>query len=389
MRRVQRGRDRRQDLDAPRGAAARLLFASVKKEFGRALAAPDADGIIRTSHYNVIQVIDGTVVTIYSRTHPEKGLVWCLASANGFDVSHLKWSGDETYAQVLFELLAESPTCLAATGLRLRRALLCVDDVRLDFQTLDRGRCYTIGFRHLNFHPMAADPPGSGISSVDLASGVATATGLPGIPRQAAYNREDLVRLAGSQDVKCRGIRVEDLELISRRAFDDAKAAIAGKPVSRLLASRELVFNTSFRYGFILPSPRSEVCSDVLYASPLLHRVRQLIYSRRPPQQVQSARYHYNSLRAFLCPSDRSDFLELFPEFAPCFAMYERFVNNVVDLVINPVEIKNGREGVIAQTILARIFLQSESSVSRINHNAILYTTSWSALSMWFYTSRR
>ncbi|MEW8078594.1 MAG: hypothetical protein AB2822_10985 [Candidatus Thiodiazotropha endolucinida] len=327
-----------------------------KKEVDRAFAAPDADGVIRTGHYNVIQVIDGTVVTIYSWTHPKKGLVWCLASANGFDVSHLKWGGDETYAEVLFELLAKSPTFLAATGLRLRRGLLCVDDVRLDFQTLDRGRCYTIGFRHPNFHPMAADPPGVwNIQSVDLASGVATAAGLPGIPRQAAYNREDLVRLVGSQDVRRRGIRVEDLELISRRALDDAKAAIAGKPVPRLLASREWVFNTSFNYGFILRSRRPEVCPDVLYASPLLHRVRQLIYSRRPPQQVQSARYQYNSLRAFLSPSDRSDFLELFPEFAPCFAMYERFVNNVVDFVINPAEIKNGREGVIAQTILARI----------------------------------
>ena len=35
--------------------------------------------------------------------------------------------------------------------------------------------------------------------------------------------------------------------------------------------------------------------------------------------------------------------------------MYERFVNNVVDFVINPAELKNGPEGVIAQTILARI----------------------------------
>ena len=61
-----------------------------KKEVNRAFAAPDADGVIRTGHYNVIQVIDGTVVTIYSWTHPKKGLVWCLASANGFDVSHLK-----------------------------------------------------------------------------------------------------------------------------------------------------------------------------------------------------------------------------------------------------------------------------------------------------------
>ena len=278
--------------------------------------------------------------------------MWCLASANGYDVSNLKWGGDEIFAEVLFEHLAKSPTFLAATGLRLRRGLLCVDDVRLHFQTLDRGRCYTIGFRHPNFHPMAADPPGVwNIQSVDLASGVATAAGLPGILRQAAYNREDLVRLVGSQDVRRRGIRVEDLELISRRALDDAKAAIAGKPVPRLLASRKWVFIN----GFILRFRRPEVCPDVLYASPLLYRVRQLIYTLRPPQQVQSARYQYNSLRAFLCPSDRSDFLELFPEFAPYFAMYERFVNNVVDFMINPAEIKTGREGVIAQTILARI----------------------------------
>ena len=189
---------------------------------------------------------------------------------------------------MLFELLAKSPNFLAANGLRLRRGLLCVDDVRLEFQTLEREQCYTIGFRHPNFHPMVADPPKvRNIQSVDLASGVATAAGFPSIPRQAAYNREDLVRLVGSQDVRRCGIRVEDLELISRRALDDAKAAIAGMPVPRLLASREWVFNTSFNYGFILRSRRPEVCTDVLYASPLLHRIRQLTYSRRPPQQVQ------------------------------------------------------------------------------------------------------
>ena len=53
-----------------------------KKDVNRAFAAPDADGVISTGHYNVIQVIDGTVMTIYSWTHPKKWLVWCLASAS-------------------------------------------------------------------------------------------------------------------------------------------------------------------------------------------------------------------------------------------------------------------------------------------------------------------
>ena len=79
---------------------------------------------------------------------------------------------------------------------------------------------------------MAADPPGVwNIQTVDLASGVATAAG---IPRQAAYNQENLVRFVGSQDVRRRGIWVEDLELISRRALDNAKAAIAGKLMPQL-----------------------------------------------------------------------------------------------------------------------------------------------------------
>ena len=157
-----------------------------KNEVDRAFAAPDADGVILTGHYNVIQIIDGTVVTIHSWTHPKKILAWCLASANGFDVSHLRWGGDETYAEVLFALLAKSPTFLAATGLRLRRGLLCVDDVRHEFQTLERGRCYTIGFRHPNFHPMVADPPG--VWNIQL-------TWRLGSPRQLAFEASRVKQL--------------------------------------------------------------------------------------------------------------------------------------------------------------------------------------------------
>ena len=139
MRRVQRDRDRRQDMDAPRGAAARLRSASDKKTCLPRVCRPRRR---RCRQDWPLQCDPGNQRN--SRDHielnpPEKGLVWCLASANGFDVSHLKWGGDETYAEVLFELLTKSPIFLASTGLRLRRGLLCVDDVRLDFQTLERG----------------------------------------------------------------------------------------------------------------------------------------------------------------------------------------------------------------------------------------------------------
>ena len=59
--------------------------------------------------------------------------------------------------------------------------------------------------------------------------------------------------------------------------------------------------------------------------------------------------------------------------------MYERFVNNFVDFVINPAERTNGREGVIAQTILARkkrterIFSFSNKSQCDIVYDFVVY----------------
>ena len=81
---------------------------------------------------------------------------------------------------MLFELLAKSPTFFggdwpqtqARPPLR-RRCLSQILNTRARAVLHDR-------LRHPNFHPMVADPPGVlNIQSVDLASGVATAAGLP------------------------------------------------------------------------------------------------------------------------------------------------------------------------------------------------------------------
>ena len=116
------------------------------KEVDRALSAWDADGDIRTGLYDVIQVSDGTVVMLYNWTHPAKGPIWCLAMGNGYDVSHLRWMGGKTYAEIVHGLLADCPGFPAAAGLGFRRDSLCEGDTRLNFKYLDRGLCYTIGF---------------------------------------------------------------------------------------------------------------------------------------------------------------------------------------------------------------------------------------------------
>lgn len=336
-----------------------------KSDINRALAVPDED---ETGNYSVVQALDGTVVTIYGWMHPKKGLIWCLASANGYDVSHLKWGGEKTYAEAVFELLAKHHTLCAMTGLELVWGVLSADDVRLNFRTLDQKRCYTIGFRHPNFHPMTADPPGVwNIQSVNLVSGVTATDGLPGVPNQATYDISDLNRLLGRYR---RPMRVEDLESISQTALDDAKEIIAGKMVPSLLSGDEWTFATSFNYGFILRSKKPLNCPDILIASPLLNRVRQLIYNRRPPNNI--GQRQFDSLWAYLNIGDRKDFIDLFPDAEVRFKIYEKFIEYIVDIVLDPSKIKNKQEGLVAQMVLARCRVGSIGPFVEKSHREII-----------------
>lgn len=307
----------------------------VVREVDRGLSVPDSDGQVRTGIYDIIRVNDGTIVTLYRWEHPKKGPVWCLASSNGYDVSHLKWMGDKTYAELVYELLAAYPEFVAATGAQLLYDHLCKNDVRLNFTLLDPDNCYTIGFRHSNFHPLAADPPGIWtIQTTKLTSGVPRfSAALPAIPQQTFVSREDIIHLAAvrgrSAGVGGGGLVVADFVHISRSALIDAKAIIAGG------GSAE-----SFNYGFILRprNPGANVSYDILCESPLLRRVRHLMY-KRPHNDVneeltEKTRLEYNALRGFLTIPDRQDFIELFPEFRPRFKVYDNFLSETVNQIL-------------------------------------------------------
>lgn len=122
-------------------------------------------------------------------------------------------------------------------------------------------------------------------------------------------NISDLNRLLGRHE---RPMRVEDFESISKTTLDDAKEIIAGKVVPSLLSGDEFTFATQFNYGFILNSKKPLDCPDVLIASPLLNRVRQLIYNRRPPNNI--GQRQFDSLWAYLNIGDRKGFIDLFQD---------------------------------------------------------------------------
>ena len=110
-------------------------------------------------------------MTNYSWTHPKKRLVWCLASANGNDVSSLKWGGDETYAEVLFELLAKSPTFLRRTASDSGAASFASTMFVSTFKHSTAGGVTRQAFA-IKLSSDGAYPPGAwNIRSVDLVSG--------------------------------------------------------------------------------------------------------------------------------------------------------------------------------------------------------------------------
>jgi hypothetical protein len=317
-------------------------------------AAQVLDPLLGADAFDIIQVCDGTVATIYRWEHPAHGPIWCLATQRGYDVSALRWVGALTWAEVLHELLAAYPVCVEAAGLTLRRGVLGPEDVRLDFAALDPRHCYTVGFRHKDPHPLQADPPGVwNIQSADLSTGVAAygpeAPGLPHLPRQATYSLQDLCRQLGAESGRAPATAAPGpptramLERVGQSALEKAKAAISrGGPYWSPLPPAPGRHRCPFHYGFLLRARDPSVTRgvpDLLLESPLLRRVRQLVYASPPGSGHEwldhSSRLEYHALRAYLSVGDREDFLALFPEFAPRFDRYRSFVENLIHEVLH------------------------------------------------------
>ena len=301
----------------------------------------DVDGFLAEGLYDIIRIDDGTVVTLYCWDHPTDGPVWAIASSNGYDVSSLCWIGPLTYAEIFHDLAQRLyPGFVSETGLKLERP--ADGTTRLSFAQLDRSRCYTVGFRHHNFHPMTADPERIWqIQSADITGATPRVTysgrgrGLPGIPDQhlcpdgclgAAPSLEAL-RAAGSSAIP------------QATAFI-AQSAALGPP--RPPPARELP--AALNYGYILRSrdpARTKDHSNIIVGTPLLGRIRKIVYERAPRAVRDSLtaddRLEYNAMQAFLTASARADFLALYPGWAGRFLAYEEFVKNVIQLVVHTV----------------------------------------------------
>jgi hypothetical protein len=307
-------------------------------------SAKAIDGFLAENLYDIIRVDDGTVVTLYNWEHPTDGPTWALASSNGYDVSSLCWIGPLTYAAVFHDIAQRLyPAFTAETGMTLEAR--ADGTTRLNFTNLDRARCYTVGFRHHNFHPMKADPERMWqIQSTDL-SGAApqvifsgNGRGLPGVPDQHVYADDSF----GSSALGGEALSLESLRAIGSNALARAAAYAAQFAAGEVPSGQPGTLPTELNYGYILRSrdpARTREHSDFLVETPLLGRIRKIVYERAPrsvrDSLVAADRLEYNAMRAFLTATERGDFLALYPDWTARFQAYEEFVNNVIHLVIH------------------------------------------------------
>ena len=341
-------------LSGSRGRSSR----SIQREFGgllidartwRIIAAPPpafnlrpaanaVDTLLAADAYDIIRVDDGTVVTIYCWNHPKNGPTWAMATSNGYDVSALYWMGSLTYAEVFIDLVTRLyPEFTAITGAALDKS---TGETRLSFKNLDPAFSYTIGFRHHNFHPMISDPERmwliQAVKSSDSLLPVVVPMSLPGIPVQEVYSHETLAMQMGVPTLTLAHIRA-----VGATSFETAVAHIGGVAVA---SPAYLALN----YGYILRLRPTEILSPqaiaavaafpdhahVLVETPLLTRVRRLIYERAPRAVRDSItsieRHSYNAMRAYLMPEEQRDYLRLFPSWTPRFNEFGKFVGNVI-----------------------------------------------------------
>jgi len=308
------------------------------RKFNKQVAEKRVNHYIEQGLYDITEVNDGTVVTLYQWGHPKVGNLWALSTYNSYDVSALRWMGPKTYAELVYELLMEQDPN-NNLGVELRYDVLFPGDTRLHLRGLGcRAYCYTIGFRHPNFHPLSHNPKDVwNIQSVDTLSREVFSGpgyGLPYIKNQNPIEESTVLsRIASYKGMKDgfipSHIRVEDIRELNKKELESARLSI----------SQNLFGLQYYKYGYILRSKNRAItkdCSDLLYESALLKFIQRCFY-QQPVRIVQEYlnpdnRMEFNLLKIYLTPSLRKDFISLFPQFRRKFVDYRVFIENLIRL---------------------------------------------------------
>nr|QQV29369.1 hypothetical protein K-LCC10_0114 [Kaumoebavirus] len=213
---------------------------------------------LNQNQYTVYAAEDGTVVNLWYDSAED---CWRIATRKNLDVSDLYWRGPLTYSELLDELLPEN-----------------------FWDNLDTKCCYTIGFKHPNFHAFRPEKKVWAIQRVNLDTLTPDTTWGPEVGLQT--------------------------QTVVTTTIADIKKA-KNEQLAKYLAGEPAMF------GWIIRSNNRDFTkrdSDIFIESDLFMRIRNLIYKqpRVDRKFTNNDAYGYMAVENLLNKHKKEDFVRLF-----------------------------------------------------------------------------
>jgi hypothetical protein len=258
--------------------------------------------------YNVYPMFDGTFVNLYCY-----GGTWCLSSANGFDIGAFNWMGPLTYQEAFDNVLSRYPN--------------------FTYEGLNADYCYSIVFKHYDFHPFMGDPEAAYLIKVTHPETGVTISDeeIPnlaiGIPYVIPIN--DVLKMGSNQTL------YERMKTLANNSMKIYTTQEEGAP--------------KVVYGFVLRAKNASdyYNSNLAIESILFKNIRQFIYGVKDikaPNLDHNNRLDHLILRAYLNTHRKVEFITLFQQYHEKFNKYGIIVNKVVEKISRNMRTKKQKE---------------------------------------------
>jgi hypothetical protein len=229
---------------------------------------------------STICVRDGTTVTLYYYNGE-----WRISTHRGIDVGNIKWSNNRTYTDILSEVLKV---------------------YEFKYDALDVGKCYTIGFKHNDYHPFL-----EGKDKIRKAWFICSAD-------ISKFIRGDSDYISYTDNI---GIPIQ---LMVPTTNICSLVENASEAYAKYKSSGEI------NYGYIFKIGRKHY----LMESSLMSNIRQIFYSNKFRELTASVdKTKYIVAHSFLSAKHYSVFKVLFPQYSNDF----NNLNNIIVGLVNDI----------------------------------------------------
>jgi hypothetical protein len=252
--------------------------------------------------YDMLPVSDGTVVTLY---YWEPLNQWRIATSRGYDMTECKW-GSKTYLKLWGEICA----------------LYRYKSTDEFFETLDKTRSHTFGFKHENMHPFCED-----------------------VRMKTNTRKAWFIQSASLTDFE--DVVYEYASMIPNQVLFEAPNSTHRIYTSLSNALKQFIHNDIINFGYILRSrnpAKTGGHTHIVFESSLMQQIRQLYYHsdfHRDATALDYDRETYTVVYSYLDRNRNSMFSRIFPQHSDKFdhlnGITADLINGIIKYAKNPI----------------------------------------------------